>query len=311
MNKIILALSAALLVFPVLGQTPDIKVNNPYKEKTYIPDGDEETPVPGEVEVNTETVESVIKSLFTAMWNNDSDAIKRLFVDDAKLLATEKQKLTVISIDDFAANIASAPKGSLDERITSMEVKVDDHMASAWVGYDFYYQGNFSHCGVDAFQLHKGTEGWKIISVADTRRKECALSEEQEIGSLLDDWHAAAANGNLKQYFNAIDQEGYFLGTDASENWNKDAFYQFSKPYFDKGQAWKFTPSDRKVFLSEDGKVAWFNELLDTWMGTCRGSGILSKDEKGSWKIQQYNLAILVPNELVQDYNKLRESKGK
>jgi len=44
-------------------------------------------------------------------------------------------------------------------------------------------------------------------------------------------------------------------------------------------------------------------------MGVCRGSGVLEKQGDGTWKIAQYNVAILVPNDLVQDYMKLVASK--
>ena len=38
----------------------------------------------------------------------------------------------------------------------------------------FYLGGDLSHCGVNAFQLFNGKEGWRIIRIADThRRKGC------------------------------------------------------------------------------------------------------------------------------------------
>ncbi|MDH3650007.1 MAG: nuclear transport factor 2 family protein [Saprospiraceae bacterium] len=298
------------LVFSVAAQQPDVKVNNPYKDRSYIPDGDEAADSPTNADSDQGKIEAVIYGLFEAMLSSDANRVRSFFSIDAKLMATEKQKLTVIGIEDFAKNIGSAAKGSLDERVTSMEVRIDDHMASAWVGYDFYYRDEFSHCGIDAIQLHNGSAGWKIIQIADTRRKECALGDEQKITQLLDDWHAAATDADLNRYFKYISQDGYFLGTDASENWNKEAFYQFSKPYFDKGRAWDFKASDRRIFFSQNSDIAWFNELLDTWMGTCRGSGVMVKNEVGNWEIKQYNLAILVPNELVQDYVKLQQESG-
>jgi len=43
----------------------------------------------------------------------------------------------------------------------------------------------------------------------------------------------------------------------------------------------------------------WFDELLDTWMGTCRGSGVLENNQ-GIWKIKHYVLSIEIPNADVQ-----------
>ncbi|MFT5969553.1 MAG: hypothetical protein ACI8ZO_000041 [Flavobacteriales bacterium] len=127
---------------------------------------------------------------------------------------------------------------------------------------------------------------------------------KQEINATLDLWHAAASEADLEVYFNYIHPNGYFLGTDALENWDKTTFYNFSKPHFNTAPAWAFKPHSRMIFFSEDGKTAWFNELLDTWMDACRGSGVMVRTAEG-WKIMQYNLAMLVPNDKVQDYLKV------
>ena len=45
-------------------------------------------------------------------------------------------------------------------------------LASVWVPYEFYLGDKFSHCGVDAFHLARFEDGWKIIGLADTQRRE-------------------------------------------------------------------------------------------------------------------------------------------
>ena len=96
-----------------------------------------------------------------------------------------------------------------------------------------------------------------------------------------------------------MDSVSVFIGTDASENWEKKQFQDFSKPYFDKGKAWDFKTLERTICLNPSGDFAWFDELLNTWMGTCRGSGVLEKTTNG-WKIKQYVLSITIPNDDVQ-----------
>ena len=71
----------------------------------------------------------------------------------------------------------------------------------------------------------------------------------------------------------------------------------WAKPYFDKGKAWNFTSLKRNITFSADGKYAWFDELLDTQMKICRGSGVLEKIG-GKWKIRQYVLSMTVPNDV-------------
>jgi hypothetical protein len=121
------------------------------------------------------------------------------------------------------------------------------------------------------------------------------------IEATIDAFHAAAAKADEKAYFDLLAPSGVFLGTDATERWDKAAFQAFAHPYFAKGAAWTFVPRDRHVSFSTDGRVAWFDELLDSASyGECRGSGVLEKID-GRWKVQQYNLSIPLPNDLAKD----------
>ena len=122
---------------------------------------------------------------------------------------------------------------------------------------------------------------------------------ETIINQFLDEWHAAASNADYEAYFGKMDSISVFIGTDATENWSKKQFEKFSKPYFDQGKAWSFTAIDRNIYVNEAGNFLWFDELLDTWMGTCRGSGVLEK-KQGQWKIKHYVLSIEIPNSDVQ-----------
>lgn len=135
------------------------------------------------------------------------------------------------------------------------------------------------------------------INIPNTVNK---TDETKAINTLLDNWHAAAAKADYNAYFDKIAADGRYIGTDAGENWDKNAFATFSKPYFDKGKAWDFKALERHVYFSKDGKTAWFDELLDTWMKVCRGSGVLEK-EGNQWKIKQYVLSMTIPNEISND----------
>jgi hypothetical protein len=57
--------------------------------------------------------------------------------------------------------------------------------------------------------------------------------------------------------------------------------------------------------FSADKKTAWFDENLATWMGGCRGSGVCEL-VNGDWKISYYNLTVLIENEKIQQFIKLR-----
>jgi ketosteroid isomerase-like protein len=129
---------------------------------------------------------------------------------------------------------------------------------------------------------------------------------ERQINKVIGKWHKAAAEANFDNYFNQMTEDAVFIGTDATENWTMPEFKKFSKPYFDAGKAWSFSTLDRNVFVHENLRVAWFDELLDTQMGICRGSGVLMK-EKGKWKIHHYVLSIAIPNENVDEITKIKK----
>ena len=116
---------------------------------------------------------------------------------------------------------------------------------------------------------------------------------------IVNNWHKAASDANFEGYFGLMDSVSVFIGTDASENWSKKQFQAFSKPYFDKGRAWDFKTLKRNMYVNSSGDFVWFDELLITWMGTCRGSGVLEKS-KNEWKIKHYVLSVSIPNDDVQ-----------
>ncbi len=110
---------------------------------------------------------------------------------------------------------------------------------------------------------------------------------------------------NYEAYFDAMAEESIFIGTDATENWNKKQFQDFAKPYFDKGKAWNFKAIERNIYFSKDGKTAWFDELLNTQMKICRGSGVLVQENQ-QWKIKHYVLSMTIPNEKTDEVVKIK-----
>lgn len=132
-----------------------------------------------------------------------------------------------------------------------------------------------------------------------------SLETPSTIYQLLVSWHKAAADADFDTYFGMMTDDAVFLGTDATENWQNSEFKAFSKPYFDKGKAWSFTTLERNIYISDSGNMAWFDEHLDTQMGICRGSGVLTLTN-GSWKIKHYVLSIAIPNENVTEITAMK-----
>ena len=122
-------------------------------------------------------VMAVINRMFEGFAKKDTTIIRGTLADDVKLVSAfnnreGKPMVRAETMDKFLVGIATAP-GTLDERLFNPEVRIDGNLATVWVKYEFWYDGKYSHCGFDAFQLARGEAGWKIISIADTRRPKC------------------------------------------------------------------------------------------------------------------------------------------
>lgn len=131
---------------------------------------------------------------------------------------------------------------------------------------------------------------------------------ESELDSFIGEWHQHAAASEHAKYIGAMAEEGIYIGTDATEYWTTLEFSKWSKPYFEKGQGWKLQSLKRNIYIGDNGQIAWFDELLDTGMGLCRGSGILQKTN-GQWKICHYVLSSTIPNELTKEVMQLKGKK--
>lgn len=278
----------------------------------------------------TVAIRGVIQTFFDAVRDGDTLRAKQVFRPNATLrtVYSGRDGKTVTQeepIASFLTALGQPHEAVWDERLLSVEIRVDEPLATVWTPYRFYLGDRFSHCGVNAFQLVKTDRAgvWQIVSITDTRRLEpCPetpapanypVADSASIAKRLDAWHLAAAKARFSDFFEAIAEDGIYLGTDIGERWTKAQFAGFAKPYFDKGKAWAFTPHHRRVYFSADGKTAWFEESLDTWMGECRGSGVLRRREGAArtWEIVHYNLAVAVPNDAIQAYLKVLKKMGK
>ncbi len=118
----------------------------------------------------------VVERLFDAMRANDSAAARSLFEPGTRLRSvSRRQGVVAISEDSLGAFLRAigTPRAQmLDERIANERVLIDEPYAVAWVDYTFYLGDQKSHCGIDAFQLVRRPNGWRIIGLTDTRRRE-------------------------------------------------------------------------------------------------------------------------------------------
>lgn len=122
-------------------------------------------------------VKAVIAQLFDGMRARDSLMVAGAFAPGAKLISSGLKKGTPgidpILATEFASMVGKATGEKWDERIHDVTMQFDNGtLASVWAPYEFYLGDKLSHCGFDAFHVAKLPEGWKIIALSDTHRRE-------------------------------------------------------------------------------------------------------------------------------------------
>jgi hypothetical protein len=260
-----------------------------------------------------EAVAQAIKTLFDGMRTADSTTVAALLHPDIRMQSVGydeegKPYLQQGSSQRWLQSIASYPAGTLDERLYSQVIEVDLPLATVWTDYSFFLNGELSHCGTNAFQMVKLEDGWKIHQVTDTRRKKDCITETlalaDSVHAFVDAWHLAAAEADETTFFGSMSADGIYLGTDASERWLRDTFHVWAQFAFDRESAWAFKAYDRQLYFTDNNKYVWWEEMLETWMGPCRGSGV-AHYENGQWKIKHYNLAVTIANDKIDGFIEL------
>lgn len=119
---------------------------------------------------------AVMKRLFDGMRAGDSSMVRSVFHSKMQTMTTAvtRQGAAVADFGDiqgFLKAVGTPHAEIYDERVYNPEVRIDGTLATIWVEYSFFVGAKFSHCGIDAFQLAREGGDWKIVAIADTRRK--------------------------------------------------------------------------------------------------------------------------------------------
>ena len=121
-------------------------------------------------------IKAVILKTFSAMKSVDSVALKSCFTEKALLQISQIRPggniVREVPIANFVKNVMTRKPGDMDERVLSWgPILVDHEIATAWVPYEFYLNGQFTHKGVDAFILVKVGEEFKIQTLLYNMQK--------------------------------------------------------------------------------------------------------------------------------------------
>jgi hypothetical protein len=118
---------------------------------------------------------ATVQGLFNAMRAGDSARVRAAFHPSARLASAlvrnGQPELKLDSVSVFARAVGTPHPDVWDERLGATTVHVDGPLAVVWAEYSFYAGTKFSHCGVNAFQLVKTADGWRILALTDTRQR--------------------------------------------------------------------------------------------------------------------------------------------
>lgn len=248
----------------------------------------------------------------------DSLALKSMFHPQGYVMHVGSDTTFGFSAEEFLGVCPNFYNGVFQEKIHSIiALEIAPQILTVKIEFEFYLNGKYSHCGIDHFTWIVKNGELKIETILSTDNVTCGHDLETtetgepdeiiELNRLMDNWHKDVAQIELEAYFDFMADDFYFLGTDPSERWSKKEFRSFCEPYFnEKKSTWDFKPIQRNWGISADGSTAWFDESLNTWMEECRGSGVIKKIN-GQWKIVHYNLTVLIENEKMDKFIKLRK----
>lgn len=122
-------------------------------------------------------IKQAINQLFDGMRASDSSMVQAVFLENATMKTVGRNRdgeviLNETSVKQFVAAVGGPKEDIWDERLDGIEIKIDGDLASVWTPYRFFRGDTFSHCGVNSFQMMKTEEGWKVINIVDTRRRQ-------------------------------------------------------------------------------------------------------------------------------------------
>ena len=139
-----------------------------------------------------------------------------------------------------------------------------------------------------------------LTSLAGCASAPSSNATRADIDRVLDALHERASKAEGEAYFELYTPDAVFLGTDATERWTLEEFKAYASPHFGAGNGWTYTVTERHVSFNTTRTAAWFDERLENAkLGECRGTGVLTLGSDAVWRIEQYNLTVPVPNELV------------
>ena len=142
-------------------------------------------PASAQATADEQAVRAVVDRLFEAMAVHDTATMRSVFARCAVRGRRSRRNLRYTTPDEFFEGRPWRGRtGVQRRRLYDVEIRIDGPLAQVWTYYTFHVDDRFSHCGYDGFQMLKLNGEWKIVHLADSRRREgCTHQEWRGSGS--------------------------------------------------------------------------------------------------------------------------------
>ena len=270
-------------------------------------------------------IKELVDSFYAAMEQKDTVVLEDIMHPDCRIFSTLNKNGQPRVEALQKASLLGFMKRAIDKKYIyhqkrwTYDIQIEDNLATSRSEYTLF-TGKVpvvSHCGVAVFTLFQKSVGtWQILNISDTRREEdclvamTALQQEQVVDSLLDAWHRAAAQSVRSDYTRLLADNVVYARPDSIQYYPSDGVKGWLSTYFEQLYRWQLRPLQRKLYVSPNTDLVWFEEQLESTVGRFRATGILYLHLDG-WKLQYYALNRLIPVSLVPKLSKLVEKSTK
>jgi len=128
-------------------------------------------------ENNDSLINVCIDRFFEGLNEGDTNKVKSAIWPDAlelKTIFVNKYGNTLWeeeSVNSLLRMVGTLREEKYEERLLDRKIHCEDELAMAWLPYEFYVDGKYSHEGVNMIQFAKSDGEWVIISIIDSRRR--------------------------------------------------------------------------------------------------------------------------------------------
>lgn len=129
------------------------------------------------------SVIAAVEQFFEALETRDADLARNTLLPEGVVFSVREEggeKRIKVTPHLQIINSLTSSNEMMFERMWDPKILIHKEIAIVWTKYDFHRDEIFSHCGVDAFNLIKTPQGWKISGIIYTVEKEGC--EESPLG---------------------------------------------------------------------------------------------------------------------------------